>query len=157
VKRALRFAVPLLVVFVALAIGASGSDAPGTDAERSQAIAGSVRCPTCAGQSIASSDAPAAAQIRAEIDRRVAAGESDDQIEAALVGAYGDGILLTPPSSGVAGLVWVLPVAGLVLAIAILVVAFRRWRPAPAAPASAADRLLVAEARRDLESRSPGS
>jgi hypothetical protein len=61
------------------------------------------------------------------------------------------------PSSGVAGLVWVLPVAGLVLAIAILVVAFRRWRPPPAAPASAADRLLVAEARRDLESRSPGS
>ncbi len=153
-KRALRVAVPILVVLVALAVGASGSDGPRTDAERSQAIAGSVRCPTCAGQSIASSDAPAAAQIRAEVDRRVAAGESDDEIEAALVGAYGDGILLTPPSSGVAGLVWILPVAGLVLALAVLFVAFRRWRPDAAAPASAADRLLVAEARRELESRS---
>lgn len=156
-RHALRLAVPLAVVLLALVIGASASDEPSSDAERAQAIAGSVRCPTCAGQSVASSDAPAAGQIRAEIDRRVAAGESDEQIQASLVASYGDGILLNPPASGVAGLVWVLPVAGLVIALGALLLAFRRWRPGPSGPPSEEDRLLVAEARRDLERRRAGS
>lgn len=147
-RRVAGVLVPIAVLVVALAIGASGSDAPASDAERAQAIAGSVRCPTCRGQSVASSDAPAAVQIRADIDRRVAAGQDDDEIEAALVAAYGDGILLNPPSSGVAGLVWVLPVAGFVVAAGALVLALRRWRGGPVRPPTDDDRLLVAEAMR---------
>ena len=147
-RRVLSILLPVLVVVVALVIGSRGSDAPATDAERAQAIAGTVRCPTCRGQSVASSDAPAAVAIRQEIDRRVAAGESDEEVQAALVGSYGDGILLNPPGSGVAGLVWVLPVAGLVVAGGALAVAFRRWRPTPAAVVSDEDRRLVEAARR---------
>lgn len=154
-RRALRLAVPLVVVLAALVVGASRSEAPRTDGERAQAIAGSVRCPTCAGQSVASSDAPAAAQIRAEIDRRVAAGETADQIEAALVSSYGEGILLTPPASGIGALVWVVPVAAVVLALGGLALALRRWRPETVAHASEEDRLLVERARRDLERRPP--
>jgi cytochrome c-type biogenesis protein CcmH/NrfF len=150
VRWALRIALPLVVVAAALAVGAAGSDAPSSDAERASAVAGSVRCPTCAGQSVASSDAPAAGQIKAEIERRVAEGESDDEIRAALVRSYGEGILLNPPSSGVAGLVWAVPVAAVVVALAGLAVALRRWRPAVPAPATDDDRLLVAEARRRL-------
>ena len=145
-RRLVGFLVPVVVVVAALALGASGSDGPRTDAERAQAVAGTVRCPTCRGQSVASSDAPAAAQLRAEIDRRVAAGEDDDEIRASLVAAYGDGILLNPPSSGVAGLVWVLPVAGFVVAAGALVLALRRWRTEPVGPATDDDRRLVAEA-----------
>lgn len=147
-RRVLGLLVPVVVVLGALAVGAARSDGPVTDAERASAIAGTVRCPTCRGQSVASSDAPAAAQIRAEIDRRVAAGEGDDQIRAALVAAYGDGILLNPPASGVAGLVWALPVAGFVLAAAALGLALRRWRALPAGAATEDDRRLVAEAMR---------
>lgn len=149
-RWALRIVLPLVVVVAALAVGAARSEAPSSDAERAQAVAGSVRCPECAGQSVASSDAPAAAQIKAEIERRVAEGESDDQIRAALVRSYGEGILLNPPSSGVAGLVWIVPVAAVVIALAGLAVALRRWRPAVAVPATDDDRLLVAEARRRL-------
>ncbi|MEX2658049.1 MAG: cytochrome c-type biogenesis protein CcmH [Acidimicrobiales bacterium] len=143
-RRALRIALPVAIVVVALAVGASGSDGPRSDPERAQAIAASVRCPTCAGQSVAASDAPAAEQIRAEIDRRVAAGESDDRIKASLVAAYGEGILLNPPASGVAGLVWVLPVAALVFAAGGLAMAFRRWRTVPADLATDDDRVLGA-------------
>lgn len=143
-KRALRIALPAIVGLVALAIGASGSDGPPSDPERALAIAASVRCPTCAGQSVAASDAPAAAQIRAEIDRRVAAGESDDRIKASLVAAYGESILLNPPASGVAGLVWVLPVAALVFASVGLALAFRRWRTVPAGLDTDEDRVLGA-------------
>lgn len=155
-KRLLSILAPVVVVLAALAVGASGSDAPSTDAERAQAIAGTVRCPTCQGQSVASSDAPAAVEIRREIDRRVAAGEGDDEVRGALTAAYGEGILLNPPASGVAGLVWVLPVAALVLAVGGLIYALRRWRPAQAASVTDEDRRLVEEAllrrrQRDVE------
>ncbi len=147
-RRVLSILLPALVVAVALVIGSQRSADPATDAERAQAIAGTVRCPTCRGQSVASSDAPAAVEIRQEIDRQVAAGESEGEVQAALVAAYGDGILLNPPGSGVAGLVWVLPVAGLVVAAGALALAFRRWRPAAAAGVTDEDRRLVEAARR---------
>ena len=115
------------VVLGALAVGTSDTGAR-TEEERIEAIASSVRCPTCRGQSVADSDAIAAQNVRREIARRVGEGETDDEIRGALAARFGEGIILTPPRSGVAGLVWVLPVAGLVVAIAGLVVAFRRWR-----------------------------
>lgn len=121
------WALLVVVVASALLVGTTDRDTT-TDAQRAQRIAESVRCPTCRGQSVASSDAPAAANVRTEIERRVAEGESDDQIRAALVARFGGSIQLNPPRSGVAGLVWVLPVAGLVFAGGGLVFAFRRWR-----------------------------
>ena len=147
-RRALSVLLAVVVVVVALVVGSTGSDEPRSDAERAQAIAGTVRCPTCGGQSVASSDAVAAVEIRREIDRRVAAGEDEEEVQAALVAAYGEGILLNPPSSGVAGLVWVLPVAALVVAAGALALAFRRWRPAVDGPATEEDRRLVEAARR---------
>lgn len=126
-RRWAPWALLVVVVAGALAVGTSDRDTT-TDAERVQRIAESVRCPTCRGQSVASSDAPAAANVRTEIERRVAEGESDEEIRGALVARFGESIRLNPPRSGVAGLVWVLPVAGLVFAGAGLVFAFRRWK-----------------------------
>ena len=117
----------LVVVVGALVVGTRDRGVR-TDADRVQSIAESVRCPTCRGQSVADSDAPAASNVRKDIERRVAAGESDDQIRADLAARFGDGILLSPPSSGVAGLVWVLPVVAVAAAAGALTFAFRRWR-----------------------------
>ena len=50
----------------------------------------------------------------------------------------------------VGGLVWVLPVAGLVAALAGLVVAFRRWRSPSGAPTTPDD-IAVAERARAAE------
>src|SRR5687768_18262621 len=110
----------VLVLLGAVAVGVWPDDSPRTSEERVQALASTTRCPTCRSQSVADSDAPIAREIRDDIRRRVEAGESDGQIRDFLVGRFGQDVLLTPPGSGVAGLVWVIPVAAVVLAAGAL-------------------------------------
>lgn len=126
-RRWASWLVLVVVVAAALVVGTTDTGTR-TDAERVEAIASSVRCPTCRGQSVADSDAIAAENVRREIARRVGEGESDDEIRSALAARFGEGIILTPSRSGVAGLVWVLPVAAGIVALAGLVFAFRRWK-----------------------------
>ncbi len=135
-----------VVAVVALAIGSQGSGAE-SDEERLWSIADGVRCPQCAGQSVAQSDVPAARALRDQIRADIEAGRSDDAIRARLAdGAYGEDILLNPPRSGFAALVWIVPVAAVVVAFVGLALAFRRWeRQGPATP-SPRDRELVAAA-----------
>ena len=63
IRRWGSWALLAVVIVGALAVGTS-DEGPTTDAERAQRIATSVRCPTCRGQSVASSDAPAATNVR---------------------------------------------------------------------------------------------
>jgi cytochrome c-type biogenesis protein CcmH len=135
-----------LVAVAALALG-SRSSGPSSDEERLWSIANGVRCPQCSGQSVAHSDAPAARALREQIQSDIEAGRSDDVIRARLAdGAYGEDILLNPPRSGFAALVWVVPVVVVVVAFGGLALAFRRWeRVGPTGP-SRQDRELVAAA-----------
>ncbi|HYI62542.1 MAG TPA: cytochrome c-type biogenesis protein [Acidimicrobiales bacterium] len=147
-SRRLMWAILAVVVVVAVVVGAQGSGARTPD-QRRQSIASGVRCPKCPGQSVLSSDAPSAEAIRDLIAADVAAGRSDDAIRNRLVARYGEDILLNPPRSGFAGLVWVIPVAAVVGAFGGLALAFRRWeRQAPGGP-SGRDRALVAAALAD--------
>ena len=107
----------------AVATGGASTQRPGDRVER---IASGIRCPTCQGLSAAESDAKAATAVRAEITRRVAEGQSDEQIRQALVDRYGREILLRPEGNGVAALVWARPTAAIVIASAALVVRLRR-------------------------------
>lgn len=140
----------LLVALLAggLVVAAIGDRGPRTTAERARAVSESIKCPTCQGQSVADSAAPAARAVRTEIARRIEAGETDQQIRDYISGIYGDDALLTPPRDGVAGLIWFLPVAGLVAAVGGLVVLFRRWRVPDDIEVSDEDRVLVEQARR---------
>jgi cytochrome c-type biogenesis protein CcmH len=149
VRRWLPWALLAAVVAVALVVGTAGGDGePSSREERVMALAADFRCPTCRGQSVADSDAPAAAAIRQEIARQVGEGRSDDEIRDYVLERYPRSQQV-PPRSGLAGLVWVLPVAAAVAAGAGLVLAFRRWRVAPGAAApSPEDRVLVERARR---------
>lgn len=144
-SRRLMWVVLALVVAAGLVVGAQDSGARTPD-QRLQAIASEVRCPRCAGQSVATSDAVAATAIRDQIRADIAAGRTDDAIRNRLVSAYGDDILLNPARSGFAGLVWVVPVAAVIAAFGGLALAFRRWeKQAPSGP-SRRDRDLVAAA-----------
>ncbi len=131
-----------------LAVAATGSRPAATDAERVDAVARTLRCPTCQGESVAVSEALISQEMRADIRRRLTAGESPDQIRAYYVSTYGESILLTPSATGPSAVVWVLPVAAAVLCLAGLVVVFRRWNRRGALRASEADRELVAQALR---------
>jgi cytochrome c-type biogenesis protein CcmH len=134
------------VVGGALVLGALGERPPATGVERVNAVARTIRCPTCQGESVAQSEAEISKEIRLDIARRLEAGEAEDQIRASYVARYGEGIVLDPSGSGIAGLVWALPVIAGVLAVAGLVAVFRRWHADAHRHATAADEELVAAA-----------
>lgn len=138
------FAIAALVLVSLVRAGATDSGST-SDEERVRDIAATLKCPTCRSQSVAGSDSPAAKAIRTEIARRVDDGQSGDEIRAAISSSYED-VQLIPSRSGVEGLVWVLPVVGLVLAMAGLSAVFVRWRRTPDVHASEADREIVERA-----------
>ena len=142
------FAIAALVVVALVRAGVS-EGSPRTAEERVRDIASTIKCPTCRSQSVAGSDSAAARAIRNDIARRVADGESADEIRTAVAATYGEEVLLTPSGSGLEGVVWVLPVAALVLGLAGVSAAFARWRRTPTTAASDEDRSLVEQALSD--------
>jgi cytochrome c-type biogenesis protein CcmH len=145
-RRLLGWLAMAAVLVAALAIGVADDGGPRTPEERARSLAETVACPACDGQSVAESDAAASRGIRTLIAERIDQGASDDAIRDELVATWGESILLTPDSSGVGGLVWVLPVVALVLALAGVTYVFWRWRGMAAVHASDADRALVDQA-----------
>ena len=141
----------LAVLGIVLVVGAMAPRDPATTTEQVADIASGIRCPTCSGESAAVSDADVSKQIRLDVAQRLQQGQTPDQIRAFYADRYGDSILLTPQGSGVAGLVWVLPVAGVVVAASGLVFVFRRWNRGAVAHATDADRLLVERAMHDAD------
>lgn len=108
----------------------SGNGKPETLYQKTMAIAGEYRCPVCAGESAASSDAPAAVEIRHLVSKWLEEGKSQKQIRAHLVADYGPSILEKPPASGLDSLVWILPVLAVALGAGGLAFAFYRWKKA---------------------------
>lgn len=148
-RRWLPWAALVVVVGAALAVGTleRGGGAR-SDEDRAQVLAERFRCPTCRGQSVADSDAPAAQAIRQQIERQIDEGRTDAEIRDYVLSRYPRSEQV-PPRSGLAGLVWVLPVAAVVVAAFALAVAFRRWRVvAERRAATEEDRALVERARR---------
>ena len=83
----------------------SGSQSDAVASARS--LATELRCPDCEGLSVADSNAPTSTAIRADIRRRIADGQSDDEIRQSYVDKYDESILLSPAELGLGLLVWV--------------------------------------------------
>jgi cytochrome c-type biogenesis protein CcmH len=141
--RKLSWLAAVLVLGGALLIAAVGDPGPRTQSEQVYAIAATLKCPQCAGQTVAESDTAISREIRAEISDGLAAGMSPDEIRADIASGYEVEIRLDPSSSGVTGVVWALPVVVAVGAIAGLLVVFRRWSGQRTAPPTDDDRALV--------------
>lgn len=146
--------IPLaLVVVLVLVIGTLGDTGPSTNEERVVAIARTVKCPECSGESVAESNSSFSRAARIEIAEQVQAGRTDDEVRNFLEAKY-PGILLTPTSSGVAGLVWIIPVVVFVFSLAGLALAFRRWsHERPEVAVTDGDRDLVRAALDDEHRR----
>ncbi len=139
-----------LVAFILIAVGVSGDNGPRTQQDRIDAISKRLACPTCQGESVYVSRASSAESIRNEIARQVGTGKlSDNEIVAYIEDSFGGNVLLVPKSTGIDALVWALPVAVAVAAIAGLAVAFRRWRTRALLVATAEDEALVARIREE--------
>jgi cytochrome c-type biogenesis protein CcmH/NrfF len=123
----IRFALPLVVLAVALFIGSGVlSGKPQTSAQRASAIESVVRCPSCIDVSVAQSQASTAITVRHEIERLVAQGRSTAQIKQKLVSQYGQTILLEPPSAGGFAIIWIVPIVLGAGALGVIGVLF--WR-----------------------------
>jgi cytochrome c-type biogenesis protein CcmH len=86
-----------------------------------------VKCPACEDLSVAQSNATSSIAVRDDIARRVREGQSDNKILTSLEATYGTSILLSPSTSGLGLLLWIVPLAAvLALAVALTRIARRR-------------------------------
>jgi cytochrome c-type biogenesis protein CcmH len=102
---------------------------------RTARVAGLLRCPVCQGLSVADSPATMAQNMRAQVRDLLAAGYEDEQVLAYFEASYGEFVRLAPAFRGVNRLVWLAPLAGLLLGAVVVAVALRRGgRASPASP-----------------------
>jgi cytochrome c-type biogenesis protein CcmH len=113
----------LAVAFLALAAPAAASERHPTLAEPE----GQLMCPICEGETLAQSDSPAAQRIKAEIQGRIAAGDTRSEIKQRLVSEWGKRILAAPPREGFDLLAWLLPIVGLLGGFLVLGALAWRW------------------------------
>ncbi|MDH4018492.1 MAG: cytochrome c-type biogenesis protein CcmH [Xanthomonadales bacterium] len=74
-----------------------------------------LRCLVCQNQNLADSDAPLAHDLRAEIHEMLVAGKTDDEIKQFMVERYGDFVLYRPPVQKNTYLLWLAPMALLLI------------------------------------------
>lgn len=114
-------------------------------------VAQELRCVTC-NTSLDVSDALAARQMKARIQRRIDEGATKQQIIDEFVADYGRQVLATPPKKGfdlVAG--WLIPLGGLALGLVLVPLLVRAWnrrRRVAAGPSSASEGLSDDDAER---------
>lgn len=94
---------------------------------RTSAVAATLRCPVCQGESIQDSPSGLAKQMRAVVRDRLRAGQSPDQVRAYFVSRYGEWILLEPKMTGLNVVLYVLPVFLVVGGLVLIAFLVRRW------------------------------
>lgn len=85
-----------------------------------------LRCIQCQGQSIADSDAPMAATMRAEVRQQIADGQKPETIRQWMIGRYGEWVSFEPEMKGAGLLLWAAPVLLLLVAVWMARGMFRR-------------------------------
>lgn len=105
---------------------------------RAREISRGLRCLVCRNESIDDSDAPLARDLRILLRDRLTAGDSDAAAVAFIVDRYGEYVLLRPPATGSALVVWlagpVMLLGGGALALIMLRRRARADQPAPLTP-----------------------
>ncbi|MGK2934542.1 MAG: cytochrome c-type biogenesis protein [Gemmatimonadaceae bacterium] len=125
-----------VAVLLGLAGGARAQETPRTAAQeaadadleaRTTAVASTLRCPVCQGESIQDSPADLAQDMRALVREQLRAGRTPEEVKAYFVGRYGEWILLEPRMSGLNILLYVFPVVLVLGGLAFVVVLVRKW------------------------------
>ncbi|WP_396429330.1 cytochrome c-type biogenesis protein CcmH [Limnohabitans sp.] len=96
-------------------------------------IAAELRCLVCQNETLASSHAELALDLRRELRSLIEQGQSDTDIRSFMISRYGDFVLYKPEIKPVTWLLWFGPFVLLLLALAG---ALRLMRRGPVAPAS---------------------
>ena len=115
----------MALVVVAVLVGLVNPHAP-TRTSRIAHLETLVRCPSCEDLSVAQSTATSSLAVRREITSLVESGASDSTILTRLEATYGTSVLLSPPTSGLGVVLWLVPLLGLVVVAAVVVRLARR-------------------------------
>ncbi len=91
-------------------------------------LAENLRCLVCQNESLASSHAELAEDLRREVREQMSKGKSDQEIIDYLVARYGDFVLYKPPVKSYTMLLWFGPFALLLIAVGVLVFQLRKRR-----------------------------
>jgi cytochrome c-type biogenesis protein CcmH len=101
---------------------------------RTTAVASTLRCPVCQGESIQDSPSELAQDMRALVREQLRAGRTPEEVRAYFVARYGEWILLEPKMTGLNILLYVFPVVLVLGGLALVAVLVRKWSsPAPGA------------------------
>ncbi|HZP97876.1 MAG TPA: cytochrome c-type biogenesis protein [Candidatus Limnocylindria bacterium] len=132
----LRARAMIVIGLVAIVVAVAWSARPHaeTPAERVDRITSGLRCVVCQGLSVKDSPAESARQMRDLVVQRVAEGRSDREIVDEFRASYGDWVVLEPPLLSWSALVWLVPVAALLVGGAV---AWRGMRTPPPQPPEA--------------------
>lgn len=87
-----------------------------------------LRCLVCQNQTIADSNAELAQDLRRQVYEMIQQGKSTDEIADYMTQRYGDFVLYNPPFKAKTGLLWIGPVAFLLIGLVMLVLISRRKR-----------------------------
>ena len=121
----------LAALILAAALQVQAADAQTLQPEeeaRAQALMRETRCMVCAGESIMDSNAPMALDMRRFVRERVASGETDAEVQQALVDRFGHEVLLDPGFSGRTAILWLTPLLLLGFGGALLAASMRNKR-----------------------------
>ena len=88
------------------------------DEAEAQAIDRMLMCPVCPAESIDQAQVPLARQMRQRVREMLAEGASRSEILDYFADRYGLDVLASPPKSGLNLLAWILPIAGVLAALA---------------------------------------
>ncbi|BCK87762.1 hypothetical protein MIZ01_1556 [Sideroxyarcus emersonii] len=125
----------LILLFCLLPVSAFAGEAKDLAADpviekRMIGLAENLRCLVCQNESLASSHAELAEDLRREVREQMQQGKSDKEIIDYLVARYGDFVLYKPPVKSYTILLWFGPFAMLLIGAAVLVFQLRKRRKA---------------------------
>lgn len=129
----MAFIAPLLAGSLMAAEAQPTAQDPAVEA-RLVHISGDLRCLVCQNESLASSHAKLADDLREEVRSLIKQNQSDDEIKAFLTARYGDFVLYRPTVKPMTWALWFGPFVLLLVALTAMVLYLRqRQRQAPEA------------------------
>ena len=96
--------------------------------QRTNEVAGLLRCPVCQGMSVADSPSTVAVDMKHQVRDLLSRGYTQEQILKYFETSYGQFVLLKPKTP----IVWVLPVIALLIGVIVVVLKLRKLEEAPA-------------------------
>jgi len=132
-----RGMVPIVVLAAALHVLTFQRAAASGSKPTQKSIEGALTCQCGCNQTVAGCDhygCGSRGEMRALIQKEIAAGKDETAILQDMTLRYGVKVLATPPAQGFNLTVWILPILGLMVGLAAVVLIVRRWRNPSAEP-----------------------